>query len=53
MWVIWNEQNDEIFRGKQQSSEEFRKILTSNLMEMVRNMQWSEEDKEFIGSKKK
>ena len=47
MWVIWKEWNDRIFRGKQQSPQEFWKIITSNLMEIVCNMQWSEEDKEF------
>ena len=53
MWVIWKEQNDIIFRGKQQSPEEVWKIITSNLMETVRGMQWSKEDKEFPGPKKR
>ena len=53
IWVIWKELNNIIFRGKQHSHEESWKNITTNLMETVRSMQWSDKDKEFAGPEKR
>ena len=44
IWAIWKEQNNRLFRGKQHSHEEAWKTITTNLMETIRRMQWSDED---------
>ena len=53
IWVIWKERNNRIFRGQGQSQEESWKIITTNLMETVYSMQWSDEDRDFIGMEKR
>ena len=52
LWVIWKEQNNKIFRERERSLEASWKTICSNLLETIRSMQWSDEDKEFIGWEK-
>ena len=53
MWVVWKERNGRIFPNKLHSLEEFWKTLTSNLLETIRSMQWSEDEKVFSGPEKR
>ena len=53
MCVVWKERNGRIFHDKFHSSEDVWKTLTSNLLETIHSMQWSEDDKVFSGPEKR
>ena len=52
LWVIWKERNSRIFQERERSLEASWKSIYSNLLETIYNMQWSDENKEFIGWEK-